>query len=144
MIESEMIAYMTEWAVENGCTLQLKGQVGFGRPAVGILHGQSYVDYNARIDWDDRETWGLTDEIWTPEDSYHKHDCLAVLVRGDEEDENAWDVAREQLFHWVKWLKENNWKVEVRPRETFNKDGAGRQIELLMGGFDQAILMKAA
>jgi hypothetical protein len=86
------ILYLTEWASRYGCCLQLAGEVGFGRECVGILKGDTYIDYA-------HETG-----IWTPEDAYHKHDCVAVLGRGDE--------ALAQLCQWVKWLDENGWGVE--------------------------------
>jgi hypothetical protein len=86
------IVYLTEWAARYGCCLQLAGEVGFGRECTGILKGDTYIDY------------AHEPGIWTPEDAYHKHDCLAVLGRGDG--------ALEQLYQWVKWLDENRWGVE--------------------------------
>jgi len=87
------IVYLTEWAGRYRCALQLNGEVGFGRECVGILNGGPYIDY--------------ADEagIWTPEDAYHKHDCVAVLGHGGE--------ALEQLYRWVKWLDGNRYGVEV-------------------------------
>lgn len=121
------LATLIEWCERYGLTLQTKGEVGFGRPCVGILYGQSYVDY----DWD---LFG-TAAVWTPADSYHKHDCLAVLVHNDD-----YVTALDQLYEWVVWLIEHNVGIEVQSRETYNKDGVGRQLELLMGGMTQAKL----
>lgn len=86
------IVYLTEWAARYRCTLQLNGEVGIGRECVGILKGDTYIDY--------------ADEpgIWTPEDAYHKHDCIAVLGHGAD--------PLEQLYRWVKWLDENRYGVE--------------------------------
>ena len=86
------IVYLTEWAARYRCSLQLGGQVGFGRDCVGVLKGDAYLDYKD------------CPEIWTPGDAYHKHDCVAVLGHGDD--------ALEQLYRWVKWLDENRSGVE--------------------------------
>jgi hypothetical protein len=91
------IVYLTEWAARYRCSLQLNGQVGFGRDCVGILNDGTYVDY------------ADAPGIWTPEDAYHKHDCIAVLGHDD--------AALTQLYEWVKWLDENQWGVEVVYRQ---------------------------
>lgn len=88
------IVYITEWAARYKCSLQLNGQVGFGRDCVGVLKGGTYIDYEDHT------------EIWTPEDSYHKHDCLAVLNHDDA------DAALGQLYEWVKWLDGHGYGVE--------------------------------
>lgn len=132
MIDPEKINFMEEWAAKNKCFLQQKGQVGFMRPCVGIQFGSTYVDY----------TW--EDHIWTPDDAYHKHECLAVLVHGEEDDEAAYDKGLEQLFEWVTWLNENTFVVELQDRKTYNEGGFGRDLELMMGGLTQAVLKKAA
>ena len=59
---------------------------------MGVLKDSTYLDYE-----DQRG-------IWTPEDAYHKHDCVAVLGHGDD--------ALEQLYQWAKWLDENRYGVE--------------------------------
>ena len=105
------IVYLTEWAARYQCALQLNGEVGFGRDCVGILKGGTYIDY--------------ADEagIWTPEDAYHKHDCLAVLGHGDE--------PLGQLYEWVKWLDEHGYGVEeVYRQPTSNIDLAFHGISL--------------
>lgn len=134
MIDPSKLAVMTEWASRFGCTIQPRGEVGFMRPCVGILYGQAYVDY----DWDLMGPGGGA--VWTPEDSYHKHDCLAVLVHG--EDDAAYDKALEQLFAWVEWLIENNLGIDTQARETYNKAGFGRELELMMGGLTQAKVVR--
>lgn len=126
------LAMMIAWCEENNCTLQTKGEVGFGRPCVGVLYGQTYVDYDYELGYP------VNGGFWTPENAYHKHDCLAVLVH--DEDYNS---ALDELYNWIVWLVGNNFQVEVQPRETYNKDGAGRQLELLMHGLTQAKLVRA-
>lgn len=97
------IVYITEWAARYRCSLQLNGQVGIGRDCVGVLKGDTYIDYGDHVG------------IWTPEDAYHKHYCIAVLGHGDE--------ALEQLYQWVKWLDEHGWGVEeVYRQPTSNID----------------------
>lgn len=103
---AEQIVYLTEWAARYQCSLQLNGEVGFGRDCTGILKDSHYIDtadikgetaYTADGDW------------WEPEDSYHKHDCLAVLGHGDG--------PLEQLYRWVKWLDEHGYGVENTYRQ---------------------------
>lgn len=126
------LAFMIEWCERYELTLQTRGQVGFGRPCVGITYGQSYVDFDYELHYSvDRGGIGL----WNPPDAYHKHDCLAVLVHNDD-----YVTALDQLYDWVTWLVEHNVGVEVQARQTFNTHGAGRQLELLMGGLTQAKL----
>lgn len=125
------LATMVEWCERYGLSIQTKGEVGFGRACVGILHGQAYVDY-------DYDLMGpKASAIWAPEDSYHKQDCLAVLVH-DSDYMKAFD----QLYEWVVWLIEHNIGVQVVPRKTYNADGLGRELELMMGGPTQAKLVQ--
>lgn len=98
----ERFTYLATWAAKNGCALELEGEVGFGRECVGIMKGTAYLDY-AHL-WDEYPD----EEFWTPDDSYHKHPCLAVLGRGED--------ATEQLYQWVKWLDEHGWTVETVER----------------------------
>lgn len=95
------IVYITEWASRYGATLQLAGEVGFGRECVGVLKGGVYID-TAEIKG--REAYQPGGDWWEPEDSYHKHDCLAVLGRGGE--------ALAQLYEWVKWLDGHGYGIE--------------------------------
>lgn len=110
------IVYITEWAARYGATLQLAGEVGFGRECTGILKGDTYIDYA-----------GIAD-IWTPEDAYRKHDCMAVLGRGDD--------ALGQLYRWVRWLDEHSYGVEVVYREVTS------QLDLLFRGISLPKLVK--
>ena len=100
---AEQIVYLTEWASRYGATLQINGQVGFGRPCVGVLKGGHYVD---TADVKGREAYQPGGDWWEPEDSYHKHDCLAVLNHDDD------TAALRQLYEWVKWLDGHGYGIE--------------------------------
>lgn len=132
-MNDEEIAYMTRWAAQQEATLELKGEVGFMRPCVGVVKGSSYLDFL----WIDMEYQSnYKDErirafkAIEPEDAYHKHPCMAVLVHGDD-----YETAMRQLYDWIKWCDENGWGVTVTDRKTFNEPGTfGAELELRMGG----------
>ena len=111
MTHEEKIEWMIKWAHKNKVVLNLEGECGFGRECVGIISHDNYPDYewydgnDARID--------NNGEVWTPNDAYHKHPCVAVLGRGE--------VAEEQLYDWLKWFDENNFKVEVTMKKDIAK-----------------------
>lgn len=94
----EQVRYLADWAVRNDCQFKLEGEVGFGRECVGMLRGNSYLDYSHL--W--QEMPG--EEFWWPQNAYHKHDCMAVLGRGP-------DAVRE-LYDWAKWLDEHGWTTQ--------------------------------
>jgi len=98
------IVYLTEWAARYRCALQLNGQVGFGRDCVGILKDSHYIDTADAKNATAYNYESGPGSWWEPEDSYHKHDCLAVLGHGDE--------ALAQLYQWVKWLDGHGYGVE--------------------------------
>ena len=123
----EQIVYLTEWASKYGATLQLNGQVGFGRDATGILKGDTYI---ATGNIKETEAYQPGGEWWEPEDSYHKHDCLCVLGHGDE--------ALAQLYEWVKWLDEHGYGIEEISRTPTS------QIDLLFHGVSTPRLVKLA
>jgi hypothetical protein len=120
----EQIVYLTEWASQYGATLQLNGQVGFGRDATGILKGDNYIDTG------DMKNGNYVGPWWEPEDSYHKHDCLCVLGHGDE--------ALTQLYEWVRWLEANDYGIEEVSRRPTS------QIDLLFHGVSTPRLVKLA
>lgn len=103
---AEQIVYLTDWAARYQCSLQLNGQVGFGRDCTGILKGGTYID---TADVKDREAYREGGDWWQPEDAYHKHDSLAVLGHGED--------ALDQLYRWVKWLDGHGYGVEEVYRE---------------------------
>ena len=95
----EKIEYLEDFAKKFGVVLEKHGEVGFGRSCVGLLHGDTYVEYNprSRNDWEYVD--GLyDDDLFAPSGvrAYHKHECFAVLVEDDE-----YNRALEQLYEWV-------------------------------------------
>lgn len=99
------IKWMEKWCKKQGLILNLDGEVGFGRPCIGVLSFDEteYPDYK----WYDKTTYKHIDnngEVWIPERAYHKHECVAVLKQ-DEESIN-------QLYRWLKWFDKNNFVYE--------------------------------
>lgn len=103
MNHEQKIAWMNEWAAKHGATITLEGQCGFGRECVGLLVSGVYPDYA----WlnDDFDRIDNNGDVWTPENAYHKHDCVAVLGRGEE--------AESQLYEWLRWFDANGFDVET-------------------------------
>lgn len=91
MNRDEKRTWMAVWAAEHDCQVTFEGECGFGRECVGILKDGTYPDYEAG-------------SVWAPEDAYHKHDCVAVLGRGEE--------AEGQLYDWLKWFDDHGYTVE--------------------------------
>jgi hypothetical protein len=71
--------------------------------------------------------WGMCDPP-NGVDAYHKHDCLAVLGRGDE--------AVDGLYRWVAKIRENDGRVVVRPRQPAPTD----HISLMLHGTERAVI----
>lgn len=103
---NEELSFLKEFAENIGCVLVTKGQVGFGRPCVGILEPkiEHYVDINPYAYGDTLDDYGYIfpenenlypDDQLTP-NAYHKHSCLSVLVLDDD-----YDTAITQLYDWV-------------------------------------------
>lgn len=129
MTHREKLQWMILWAHNNKVVLNLEGECGFGRECVGILADNKYPDYEwYSSDWDRSDSNG---EVWTPPDAYHKHPCVAVLGRGE--------AAEAQLYEWLKWFDENNFKVDLSPKENLDQL---TQIELLIGGVLNARIVK--
>jgi len=89
-----------------------EGECGFGRECVGFNYGGAWVDHNPYH----RETYDPIPEFACPDaeapegvDFYHKHDCLAVLGRGDK--------AIIQLAQWVRHMEAQG-EVEIVEYET--------------------------
>lgn len=83
-----------------------EGEAGFGRECVGLTNGNNWVDYNPTgqdyeyiKDFYDERLYQIA-----PPDAYHKHNCLAVLGRGEN--------AIRQLSDWVDRLNELGAVVE--------------------------------
>ncbi len=102
MKHKEKILWMTEFCKRNNVQLELAGECGFARKCVGITIRDTYPDY----EWYDNDYNRIdpNGEVWTPEDAYHKHPCVAVLGRGEE--------AEIQLYKWLKWFDKNDFEVE--------------------------------
>lgn len=84
-----------------------EGECGFGRECVGLTNGNNYVDYNPTDSVNYNYIKDFYDERLfeiTPDNAYHKHDCLAVLGRGEN--------AIRQLADWVNKLNELGAVVE--------------------------------
>lgn len=132
---SETWRNLQRFANEHKLILQDEGEVGFGRPCVGFL-GKSgnYVDYNPlaapdyldyAVEYDER----LVSPV---KDAYHKHDCMAVLVHGED-----YDAALEQLNEWIVHVEAQG-AVEVIEYET----GATGLQAFFSGIFGYAITLK--
>lgn len=108
-VDPEHVLAITRWATRHGAVADFAGTCGIGRDCVGVKIGGNYLDYSHLYDLEPQpDPW-----LWTPEDSYHKYDCMAVLGRGPG--------AVAQLYEWVKWLDEHGWTVSEEYREP--KDG---------------------
>lgn len=107
MTHAEKVLWMNRWAEENGCSLDLQGECGFGRECVGITKDGNYPDY---ISYDDdyNDTNHVPDMPEFP-NAYHKHPCVAVLGRGEE--------AESTLYDWLKWFDDNGYTVISEERE---------------------------
>lgn len=124
MNHSDKIVWMTRWANRHGMTLSLEGHCGIGRECVGVVHDGNYPDYN---DWssDGPSNWATNlPEVWTPEDAYHKHPCVAVLGRGE--------AAEDQLYQWLKWFDDHNYRLETGTRDLSGKSQFEREIAFLL------------
>lgn len=103
MTHDEKIKWMGDFCAKHNLTLELNGECGFGRDCVGVTINENYPDYM----WYDSDFNRIDNngEVWCPDDAYHKHDCVAVLGRGQ--------CAEEQLYLWLKWFDENNFYIET-------------------------------
>lgn len=121
MTRDEKIEWMAVWAARQGCALALvDGEVGFGRECVGITKDGNFPDYR----WYNETTYERADpngEVWVPEDAYHKHDCVAVLGRGEG--------AEAQLYEWLTWFDRREFKVTSE----MDLDAAKDVVSLVMG-----------
>lgn len=120
------VEFLKSFAKNLGCVLVEKGEVGFGRPCVGILEPniEHYVDINPYAygetldDEDDGYIFPENENLYpdselTPH-AYHKHSCLAVLVIDDD-----YERAIIQLHDWVVGILSNG-EVELRKHSEFD------------------------
>ena len=76
------------FAEKHNLILELEGECGFGRECVGFIgKNDNWVDHNPMNMVTHEPIAELVCEAVEPPedvDAYHKHDCLAVLGRGDD------------------------------------------------------------
>lgn len=125
-----MYDWLQAWAADRKLIFESRGEVGFGRPCVGLTDGHSYVDLGPEEEFDSGHGDPIRfptrlDDASAPLDvnAYHKTECLAVLV----EDED-YEAAIEQLFRWVQKIDAAELVVKQEPRHHRNT------IEALMHG----------
>jgi hypothetical protein len=125
------VAFLEDWAKQNGCEFKPDGEVGFGRECVGITTGSEYPSYEDYDPKTGEATYACGDANPPPEvqDAYHKHPCLAVLGRGPE--------AIHQLFLWVVNLSIKGVVVERRPRKPTSA------LDLAFHGWEIALLVNS-
>ena len=108
-----------------------KGEIGFGRPCVGIID-ESTDHYVVIRDYDDDyeirgESSAACDN--SPEYAYHKHPCLAVLVHGDYEESTR------QLEEWIGKILESDF-------EFYTKPVSKNDINTLLGNFSPIVCIR--
>lgn len=106
----EAIEICNQFALKHKVIFEEQGEVGFGRPCVGFMRGNNYVDYRPYHSETCEPIWPENDAIRAPEatpNAYHKHDCLAVLVHGEN-----YDAAKIELAEWVKHIEAQG-EVEI-------------------------------
>ena len=129
------IKKLQEFATKHKLVLEEKGEIGFGRPCVGFLHGDNYISYNPTHDADYSYIFGEHDDrLSAPHDvnSYHKGDYMAVLVKDDD-----YKKGLDELLKWVEHL-ESQGEVEIVEYET----GAQGFQAIFSGLFAKAIKLK--
>lgn len=132
MTHEEKVQWMIQWAHKNKVRLELEGEVGFGRECVGILCGDNFPDYEWYNGDDYSKRADNNGKVWTPEDAYHKHTCVAVLGRGEP--------AEAQLYEWLKWFDDNGFKIVSVPRDTRGM----HPIQLMISGIEHHRMERAA
>lgn len=102
-MKKELREKLEKFALKHKLILEEKGEVGFGRPCVGFLTGDSYVYYNPISEGDYmpiKELYDARHYNIVPDDAYHKTDCMAVLVHEDNYNEGL-----KQLGEWIDKLE---------------------------------------
>jgi len=131
MDHQDKINWMIQWAHKNKLRLELEGECGFARKCVGVVNDTvGYPSY----EWFDKKTYKRLDkngDVWTPEDAYHNHPCVAVLGRGMD--------AESQLYDWLKWFEDNNFVVETGLIQNKEFD----LIEIMLGQHEYARMVKS-
>jgi hypothetical protein len=98
----DKIEWMRSWAERNGAELKLDTTCRMMWPCVGIVANTVFPDYK----WHDEDHERIYEngEVWTPDDAYRKHPCVAVMGTGAE--------SIEQLYKWICWFNDNGFVLE--------------------------------
>lgn len=107
LTREQRMEWMAVWVVKHGLTLNLEGEIGFGRECVNISKdgsAPSYQEYD-----DDFNRVDQNGEVWTPPHAYHKGPYVAVLGRGEE--------VEKELYEWLRWFDANGFVVESGTQE---------------------------
>ena len=117
-----------KFANDHKIIFEDEGEVGLCRPCVGLMYGESYIEYNPY----DKDTYEPISEYYDnrlkkiiPEDAYHKYECVTVLVHGDD-----YDTAIRQLSDWVDGLRKLKVSLEYFP----SGYGSDNPIALMLHG----------
>lgn len=129
----EKIKWMRAWCKKSKLKLVLNGECGFGRACVGVSSNGIYPDYI----WHDDQGKRLDDngEVWTPDNAYHKHPCVAVLGLGD--------TAEAQLYDWLQWFEQNKFTLEVNFEVNKLPDTGWSGFEKVFGNHLEVRLVKS-
>lgn len=133
----EVISKLQAFANKHNIFLEQEGECGFCRPCVGFLKYSNYVDYNPGKFVDNKYKYILGDydtRLNSPGgvESYHKHNCLAVLVHDGD-----YETGLRQLLQWVEHLEEQGELVI----EKYDTGNTGMQA-VLTGTHSYAIRFK--
>lgn len=127
-------AICERFALKHKLIFDDEGECGFGRECVGFRDGGKWIDHNPCTSGGDYEPIAALacPAAYAPDDvnSYHKHDCLAVLGRGDQ--------AVIGLAKWVLKLEAAG-EVKIVEYET----GAVGMQALFSGVTARAVIVKA-
>lgn len=128
----EMKHDLLMWAGRNKSVFEDDGEVGFGRPCVGILNGTLYINTGPIYDSEYRTVLKVAPEGAAQprevEDAYHKHTCLCVLGRGE--------YAIWQLWFWVENIKRHDLvvdRLDIQPRDA---------LDMILNGTNRPYLRK--
>lgn len=120
------------FALKHKVIFDEEGECGFGRECVGFRDGTKWIDHNPYT-YDDSYTQIkelACEDCYAPEGvrSYHKHNCLAVLGRGDE-----------AIIGLAKWVlkMESAGEVKIVEYET----GATGMQALFSGIYSRAVIV---
>jgi hypothetical protein len=120
------------FALKHKVIFEDEGECGFGRECVGFLKGESYVAHNPnRCDNYEPIPELECPDCYAPDGvrAYHKHDCLAVLGRGDD-----------AIIGLAKWVEKMEAAGEVRIVK-YETHAEGLQI-MFSGVFGYAVTIK--